>query len=204
MHTNPEAHTAEAVEAPAASAPATNAEAPSEPASASAAPESYEAFNLPEGFALDGERLAAATEFFKAKGYSQAEAQEAIDLFTHLAIEDVGNVLSKLAAGDTATADALIDRRAAALASKAEEATQAEFGDRAEEMLEQARGVLQSYEGLRPNLINKLTDPLRGWGKDPDMLFVLADLAQYLPADPSAPAGANGEGTLAQRMYPNT
>lgn len=52
------------------------------------APEQYGQFNLPEGFSLEGNRLGAATEFFKAKGWTQEQAQEAIDLYTSMAGED--------------------------------------------------------------------------------------------------------------------
>ena len=54
----------------------------------SAAPEQYGQFNLPEGFTLDGDRLGAATQFFKAKGWTQEQAQEAVDLYTQMAGQD--------------------------------------------------------------------------------------------------------------------
>lgn len=54
----------------------------------SAAPEQYGQFNLPEGFTLEGDRLGAATQFFKAKGWTQEQAQEAVDLYTHMAGQD--------------------------------------------------------------------------------------------------------------------
>lgn len=53
-----------------------------------AVPEQYSQFNLPEGFTLEGDRLGAATQFFKAKGWTQEQAQEAIDLYTSMAGED--------------------------------------------------------------------------------------------------------------------
>jgi hypothetical protein len=52
------------------------------------APEQYGEFNLPDGFSLEGNRLGAATEFFKARGWTQDQAQEAIDLYTRMAGED--------------------------------------------------------------------------------------------------------------------
>lgn len=54
----------------------------------SAAPEQYGQFNLPEGFTLEGDRLGAATQFFKAKGWTQEQAQEAVDLYTQMAGQD--------------------------------------------------------------------------------------------------------------------
>ncbi|OHY64634.1 MULTISPECIES: hypothetical protein [Stenotrophomonas] len=53
-----------------------------------AAPEQYGQFNLPEGFTLEGDRLGAATQFFKAKGWTQEQAQEAVDLYTQMAGQD--------------------------------------------------------------------------------------------------------------------
>lgn len=54
----------------------------------SAAPEQYGQFNLPEGFTLEGDRLGTATQFFKAKGWTQEQAQEAVDLYTQMAGQD--------------------------------------------------------------------------------------------------------------------
>ena len=54
----------------------------------SAAPEQYGQFNLPEGFSLEGDRLGAATQFFKAKGWTLEQAQEAVDLYTQMAGQD--------------------------------------------------------------------------------------------------------------------
>ncbi|WP_414614837.1 hypothetical protein [Stenotrophomonas geniculata] len=53
-----------------------------------AAPEQYGEFNLPKGFTLEGDRLGAATQFFKAKGWTQEQAQEAVDLYTQMAGQD--------------------------------------------------------------------------------------------------------------------
>lgn len=45
-------------------------------------PEAYEAFSMPEGFQLEGERLEKFHELAKSSNWSQEQAQEAIDYFT--------------------------------------------------------------------------------------------------------------------------
>ncbi|WP_045764619.1 hypothetical protein [Xanthomonas albilineans] len=60
------------------------------------APEQYAQFKLPDGFALEGERLKTATEFFTGKGWTQEQAQEAIDLYTRVAGEDANALQTAL------------------------------------------------------------------------------------------------------------
>jgi hypothetical protein len=51
------------------------------------APETYDAFTMPEGFEIAEDKLIAFTEFAKAKGLTQAEAQSQIELATSLVQE---------------------------------------------------------------------------------------------------------------------
>ncbi|MCG7932107.1 MAG: hypothetical protein N0E44_18915 [Candidatus Thiodiazotropha lotti] len=53
------------------------------------APENYEAFNLPDGYSLEGERLDAVTEFAKANDWTQEKAQEAVDLYLSMQQQDI-------------------------------------------------------------------------------------------------------------------
>ncbi len=52
------------------------------------APEAYAAFTLPEGFALEGERLEGAQALFKDLGLSQDKAQKLVDKFCELSGTD--------------------------------------------------------------------------------------------------------------------
>lgn len=53
-----------------------------------AAPETYEAFTVPEGLVLEGERLDQATAFFKEQGWTQEQAQKAVDFYSGIALKD--------------------------------------------------------------------------------------------------------------------
>ncbi|MCG7948033.1 MAG: hypothetical protein N0C84_16960 [Candidatus Thiodiazotropha taylori] len=52
------------------------------------APENYEAFNLPEGYSLEGERLDSFTEYAKANNLTQESAQKAVDLYLSMQKQD--------------------------------------------------------------------------------------------------------------------
>ncbi|MEW7988263.1 MAG: hypothetical protein AB2799_20925 [Candidatus Thiodiazotropha sp.] len=52
------------------------------------APENYEAFNLPEGYSLEGERLDSFTEFAKTNNLTQESAQKAVDLYLSMQKQD--------------------------------------------------------------------------------------------------------------------
>ncbi|MEW8189942.1 MAG: hypothetical protein AB2766_11615 [Candidatus Thiodiazotropha endolucinida] len=52
------------------------------------APENYEAFKLPEGYSLEGERLDSFTEFAKTNNLTQESAQKAVDLYLSMQKQD--------------------------------------------------------------------------------------------------------------------
>lgn len=60
------------------------------------APESYEAFTVPDGFSLEGERLTKFQELAKASGWTQEQAQAVITDFTANVQEDMASKHAKL------------------------------------------------------------------------------------------------------------
>lgn len=118
------------------------------------APEQYAQFTLPDGFALEGERLKTATEFFKGKGWTQEQAQEAIDLYTRVAGEDAGAIQAALTA-----------QRQQQISDWGEQAKQ-QLGDKYDE-----------HVGLARTAVKAVNDPALtaafeelGWGNHPALI----------------------------------
>ena len=65
---------------------------------AEGAPETYEAFTLPEGFELEGDALTEVTDLFRGMNLSQKNAQRLVDYFTRRVIDDKAAGLEALAA----------------------------------------------------------------------------------------------------------
>ena len=62
------------------------------------APEKYEPFKLPEGFALEGEEFEKVSSMLKGMNLSQAHAQELVDYFTRRMTDEKAAGLNALAA----------------------------------------------------------------------------------------------------------
>lgn len=128
------------------------------------APEQYGQFNLPEGFSLEGNRLGAATEFFKAKGWTQDQAQEAIDLYTRMAGEDA-----------TAMQQAVEAQRLQQVEQWGVDAKQ------------QLGGKYDETVGLATTAVKAINDPELtkafnelGWGNHPTMIKAFAFFGGFL------------------------
>lgn len=128
------------------------------------APEQYGQFNLPDGFSLEGNRLGAATEFFKAKGWTQEQAQEAIDLYTRMAGEDA-----------TAMQQAVEAQRLQQVEQWGVEAKQ------------QLGGKYDETVGLATTAVKAINDPELtkafnelGWGNHPTMIKAFAFFGGFL------------------------
>ncbi|MCO7468844.1 hypothetical protein NJG16_02040 [Stenotrophomonas maltophilia] len=128
------------------------------------APEQYGQFNLPEGFSLEGNRLGAATEFFKAKGWTQEQAQEAIDLYTRMAGEDA-----------TAMQQAVEAQRLQQVEQWGVDAKQ------------QLGGKYDETVGLATTAVKAINDPELtkafnelGWGNHPTMIKAFAFFGGFL------------------------
>ena len=68
------------------------------PEAATGAPEAYEAFQLPEGFELQGELLEEATALFKGLNLNQENAQKLVDYYTKRVLDEKAAGLNELAA----------------------------------------------------------------------------------------------------------
>ncbi len=128
------------------------------------APEQYGQFDLPEGFSLEGNRLGAATEFFKAKGWTQEQAQEAIDLYTRMAGEDA-----------TAMQQAVEAQRLQQVEQWGVDAKQ------------QLGGKYDETVGLATTAVKAINDPELtkafnelGWGNHPTMIKAFAFFGGFL------------------------
>lgn len=129
-----------------------------------AAPEQYGQFNLPEGFTLEGDRLGAATQFFKAKGWTQEQAQEAVDLYTQMAGQD-----------------------AAAMQQAMEAQRLQQIEQWGTETKQQLGAKYDETVGLATTAVKAINDPEltkafneQGWGNHPAMVNAFAFMGRFL------------------------
>jgi hypothetical protein len=164
--------------------------------SAEGQPVVYEAFQLPEGFVLEGERLEQANTLFNELGLDQAKAQRAIDVFCELSGKDAGGLTEAL---NKATEDA----RAQQIETWGVE-SKAEFGEKYDPMVQKARLAVSVLESDRPNI--KQTFDTLGWGNHPDLVFAFAKMGELLGESTMDTGGGGGKTpralTLEERMYP--
>ena len=175
---NPEAAEAEKVN----DAPAVNG-----------APDAYEAFTLPEGFVLEGERLEAATALLKDLNLSQVGAQKAIEAFCKMDGENAGIREQVMAEATQAKRE-----------SWASEA-KSELGAKYDETLVLARAGVAAVNS--PKLLEAFD--AEGWGNHPELIKAFAKLGELTRG--SGPQGLEAETTrvdrssipIEKRLYPN-
>lgn len=145
------------------------------------APEQYEAFTLPEGFQLEGDRLEMAHEFAKANNWTQEQAQEGVN--TYLKFRE---------------AERQMERGAWAVAAEDE------FGKDFANITGGAQRALVMLESERPGITERLD--ATSLGNHPDVLWVMNELGQHLKPKPikgmNSDAPAAGKRDLASRFYP--
>lgn len=122
------------------------------------APEAYEAFTLPEGYALDGERLEYTQTIFKDVGLNQANAQKLIDAFVKVDGENQGAV------------KALLEQQQAKQVEQWGVEAKQQLGDKYEETLGLAKTAVQAINDPE---VTKAFDEL-GWGNHPAMVRAFA------------------------------
>lgn len=154
---------------------------------AQGAPEAYEAFTLPEGFVLEGERATQAEAYFRANNMTQAQAQDAIDLFVKLNGENIASL------------EAQRVQRIEEWGQQSRE----RFGDAFEQMASDARRGVTAMK--TPALLDAFEE--HGWGNHPELVAVFAKLGQLTGDD--KPAGLETEtasipadAPIEARMYP--
>ena len=158
---------------------------------AAGAPEQYQAFALPEGFTLEGERLGKAQEFFKANGWTQEQAQQAVDLYSQMAGEDASAIQT-----------ALETQRQQQIVTWGEEA-KAALGDKYDETVGYARTAVQA---VGDEALTAAFDEL-GWGNHPALIKAFAffgRIGRDSSSDTGGSASANSEERdIRMRLYPN-
>lgn len=158
------------------------------------APEAYESFALPDGYALEGERLEQTVALFKELNLSQAGAQKAIDAFVKADSEN-RSVLT----------DAIEGVRAQRIEQWGEDSRK-EYGANYDAIVGDARAGVKWAQEHRPNILKTFED--EGWGNNPDALWVFAKLGELTKGSSmdgaSSEQNASGEPLpLEARMYPN-
>lgn len=160
------------------------------------APEAYEAFTLPEGWTLEGERLESFTALAKRANLTQAEAQAEIDRFT----QDAGAALSHRATQQIATWGEQL-KNDPEFGGAGFDANLAEAGKTVAEF-----GGQQLIDDLDATGLGNLPSLNKAFlGISKALAAARAELAQ-LKAEGSMPgmgsAASGGPKTLAERMYP--
>lgn len=160
-------------------------------------PITYEAFTLPEGFTLEGERLEQAQGFFKELKLDQAGAQKAVDLFCELSGKDAASLSEVVTKG-------IEDARAQQVVTWGTESVK-EFGANYDTMVENARHAVSVLLPDRPNLQKAFDD--QGWGNHPDLIYAFHKMGSLLREGGMDTGHNTGRSTqpqdLAGRMYPN-
>ena len=122
------------------------------------APEQYEAFKVPEGFALEGDRLKTAGEFFKANNWTQEQAQQAVDLYSQMAGQDAA-----------ALQQAMEDKRVEQVTQWGEQ-TKQQLGDKYDETVSLATTAVKAIND--PELTKAFNE--LGLGNHPAMVNAFA------------------------------
>ena len=152
-----------------------------------AAPGQYEAFNLPDGVTIPGDRMETFSAWARGSNLSQAQAQQAIDLYT------------RVAGDDKATAEGLWQEQAAAWTRDAKGA-----GLLNKETLVPAQAGLEKADPT-----GSLGARLRALGLDhhPGIIKVFAAYGKATSNDSEVPNPAIGGNTSEKsrkvRLYPD-
>lgn len=154
------------------------------------APEAYEAFKLPEGVTLEGERLETAHTTFKSLGLSQEQSQGLLDLYVKLQGEDAGAITQLLE-----------DQRIQQTEQWGAESKQ-QLGAKYDETVALARTAVQHAND--PELVKAFDT--QGWGNHPALIKAFAKFGSFLRDSNVEGLGGGtavtGEKSIAERMYP--
>lgn len=162
------------------------------PAKQQSAPEAYEAFTLPEGVTLNGERLVATHALFKDANLSQAQAQQLVDGFV------------KFRGEDAPALDAMLEQRHAAIVEEWREQSKAEFAGKFDDLKKDARAGAAHMEKAQPGTLAAF-DTL-GWGNHPRALAAFAEIGRLIGGSSMQGLGGETAGdaapkTPAERMF---
>ena len=157
------------------------------------APETYESFTVPEGFALEGERLEFAQGLFRELNLSQSAAQKAVEAFC------------KADAENQSTRTQFLESERAQRIEQWGQQAKSELGARYDESLALARAGVES---VKSDALMAAFES-EGWGNHPELIKVFAKLGELTRG--SGPKGLEGETTttdrssipIEKRLYPN-
>lgn len=130
------------------------------------APEAYEAFKVPEGLVLEGERLEQANAFFKEQGWTQEQAQKAVDFYSNLALKDAEAIGGSVK-------DQLTQAMEADRAQKIEKwgvDAKTQLGEGYDTAVSDARLFVQTVNN--PELVAAFEN--EGWGNHPELIKAFA------------------------------
>ena len=148
------------------------------------APEQYEAFKLPEGYTLEGDRLEMAHEFAKANNWTQEQAQEGMN--TYIKLREHERAYER-----------------GAWAVRSEE----EFGKNFESVVESSKRVRGALESERPTIGRELEET--NLGNHPMVLFLFNKIAELTKERPQEGLGNEASQhqraeSRAERLYDKT
>lgn len=123
------------------------------------APEKYEAFTLPDGYVLEGDRLDAVQEFARANNWTQEKAQASVDEYLKMRTAEM-------------------EHQRGAWAVQSED----EFGKDFADISTGAQRALVMAEGLRPGITQRID--ATNLGNHPDVLWLFNQLGQHLKPKP--------------------
>lgn len=158
-------------------------ETPEDSSQTDGAPETYEAFTLPEGVTLDGERLESAHAFFRQQGWSQQRSQDVIDAYMQFR-------------GDEYAAERVLWA----------EQSEREFGSNFTAITEGAQRAIQIVEQQRPGITQRLD--ATNLGNHPDVLWLFAQFGELTKERPLIGLGGDtatpdAPKPVANRMFPH-
>lgn len=147
------------------------------------APETYEAFTLPEGIAIDEATLAKATPIFKEAGLSQEQAQKLVSLYADM---QQATAEQTLAGFQQLKQDW----------SSQIKADQTYGGDKLPKTLSAAKAVLTKFGDA--NLRNDLKE--WGWANHPGLIRLLAKVQAELSEDTLVTADTAAQPAAPKRL----
>lgn len=161
---------------------------------AAGAPEAYEAFTLPEGYTLEGDRAERASTLFKELNLPQAQAQKLVDAFCQADGEN-RSLLSEVIEGERAKQVEIWGAQ-----------TKESLGDKYDETVAAAQLAVVAIEPDKNGPLHQAFNDL-GWGNHPQLVAAFAFFGKRIGGDSMKGMGGDAVGaegkTLAQRMYPN-
>jgi len=162
---------------------------PDDKAGLNAVPEKYESFTLPEGYTLDEARNTEFGEFAKVNGWTQDQAQQAVDLYMKMQQQNEATVAESITARKTEWETTI---------KNDDEIGGADFDKK-------TATALKAIEKFgTPELKAVLEET--GLGSHPELVRFAYRAGLNLPEDtqPEGTPGAAPEGSKANLLYPST